>query len=125
MRIPEEKITPLLGLEMIHCYTLIHDDLPSMDNDAYRRGKLTVWKRYSETLAILVGDALQTLGFEMLASTENAEIVREIAHTLGDLGVVRGQVRDTLELQRDLSLEALLALQDAKTGGFIASSLIV
>jgi geranylgeranyl diphosphate synthase type II len=59
----------LTGLEYIHCYTLVHDDLPCLDNDEYRRGKLTVWKKYSEPMALLVGDALQTLGFECLAAS--------------------------------------------------------
>jgi geranylgeranyl pyrophosphate synthase len=120
-----ENIDPIVtGLEYIHCYTLVHDDLPCLDNDEYRRGKLTVWKAYSEPMALLVGDALQTIGFECLASSGNAELIREVAHALGDMGVVRGQVRDSLSVQTDLSLDELLRLHDEKTGVFIMVSLL-
>lgn len=78
----DRLLQSLLGIECIHCFTLVHDDLPCMDNDEYRRGKLTVWKQYGETMAILVGDTLQTLGFELLASSGNVHVVREIAHAL-------------------------------------------
>ncbi len=113
------------GIEMIHAYTLVHDDLPCMDDDTLRRGKPTVWKQYDETTAVLVGDALQTLGFELLADSGNAQIVQEMTRALGDLWTVRGQVRDTLLDQKNLSLEALLRIHDEKTGGFIASSLVI
>lgn len=115
----------IIGLELIHCFTLVHDDLPCMDNDDMRRGKPTVWKVYGETMAVLVGDTLQTMGFECLASSGNATVVREIAQALGDLGVARGQVRDTLIMQKDLTQEELLRLHDEKTGVFIASSLVI
>lgn len=115
----------LIGLEYIHAYTLVHDDLPCMDNDEIRRGKPTVWKAYGETMAILVGDALQTMGFEALSSLWESRIILEIARALGDLGVVRGQARDTLLLQKNLTLDELLRLHDEKTGVFIASSLVI
>lgn len=63
----QDMLRGILGIEYIHCYTLVHDDMPSMDNDELRRGKPTVWKVYGEPMALLVGDTLQTLGFEMLA----------------------------------------------------------
>ncbi len=72
----------IIGLELIHCFTLVHDDLPCMDNDELRRGKPTVWKVYGETMAVLVGDTLQTMGFECLAFSGNASVVKEIAHAL-------------------------------------------
>lgn len=122
---PDAILRSLLGLEMIHAYTLVHDDLPSMDNDTLRRGKPTVWKQYGETMAILVGDALQTLGFEMLAMSGQSRVLSEITHALWDLWVVRGQIRDTLIDQNLLPLDWLLELHDMKTGGFIASSLVV
>jgi farnesyl diphosphate synthase len=128
MRISEKEIQRLdhvyVGLEYIHCYTLVHDDLPCLDNDEYRRGKLTVWKAYSEPLALLVGDALQTLGFECLASVGDARLIHEVARALGDLWVVRGQVRDSLSLQTDLPLDELIRLHDEKTGIFIVASLL-
>lgn len=74
-------------------------------------------------MALLVGDALQTLGFECLATSGSAELVREVAHALGDMGVVRGQVRDSLSLQTDLSIDELMRLHDEKTGIFIVVSL--
>lgn len=114
----------LIGIEMIHAYTLVHDDLPCMDNDEYRRGKLTVWKKYGETMAVLVGDALQTFWFETIASSGNIAVVQEFTKTMGDIGVVRGQVRDTMLRQDMLSLEELLRIHDEKTGGFIAASLV-
>ncbi len=67
----------------MHCYTLVHDDLPCMDNDVLRRGSPTVWKQYGETMAILVGDALQTMAFERISIFENIKIVREFADALG------------------------------------------
>lgn len=65
----------ITGIEFIHCFTLVHDDLPCMDNDEYRRGKPTLWKAYGETMAVLVGDTLQSIGFELLARSRKSEIV--------------------------------------------------
>ncbi len=113
-----------LGIECIHCFTLVHDDLPCMDNDELRRGKPTVWKKYGETMAVLIGDTLQTLGFELIAQSGHAAVVREIAHAIGDMGVTRGQVRDTLLRHDTLTLPELLRIHDEKTGGFIASALV-
>ncbi len=96
-----------------------------MDNDEIRRGKPTVWKAYGETMAVLVGDALQTMGIELLADSGDIRIVREITHALGDMGVVRGQVRDTMIRHDTLSLEELLRIHDEKTGIFIAASLVI
>jgi geranylgeranyl pyrophosphate synthase len=113
-----------LGIECIHCFTLVHDDLPCMDNDELRRGKPTVWKKYGETMAVLIGDTLQTLGFELIAQSGHAAVVREIAHAIGDMGVTRGQVRDTLLRHDTLTLPELLRIHDEKTGWFIASALV-
>ncbi len=123
--ITEDEILALVGIELIHCYTLVHDDLPCMDNDEYRRGRLTLWKVYWETMAVLVGDTLQSIGFELLARSGNPEIITEIARAIGDLGVARGQVRDTFLADYPLSQGELMRLHDEKTGGFIASSLVV
>lgn len=76
-------------------------------------------------MAILVGDALQTMGIELLAESGDIRIVREITRALGDLGVVRGQVRDTMIQHDTLSLEELLRIHDEKTGIFIAASLVI
>ncbi len=76
-------------------------------------------------MAVLVGDALQTMGIELLADSGDIRIVREITHALGDMGVVRGQVRDTMIRHDTLSLEELLRIHDEKTGIFIAASLVI
>lgn len=108
-------LSTIIGIELIHCYTLVHDDLPCMDNDELRRGKPTVWKKYGEPMALLVGDSLQTVGFELLAYAGDAQVITEVAHVLGDLGVARGQVRDTF-LRHDELVEAeLLRIHDEKT----------
>jgi farnesyl diphosphate synthase len=96
-----------------------------MDNDELRRGKPTVWKKYGETLGVLVWDGLQTLGFECLVSSGNIEIIDAMAKTLGDFGIIRWQVRDTLLRQDTLSLGELTRLQDEKTGGFIRLSFLM
>ena len=67
----------------MHCYTLVHDDLPCMDNDILRRGKPTVWKAYGETMAVLVGDSLQTMAYERLSILGNIDTIRELSHALG------------------------------------------
>jgi geranylgeranyl diphosphate synthase type II len=92
------------AIEMIHTYSLIHDDLPAMDNDDYRRGRLTNHKVYGEALAILAGDALLTLAFEKLSETElgvdvQADLMRVLAVAAGGGGMVGGQVLD-LEAER-------------------------
>lgn len=82
------------GIELIHSYTLIHDDLPCMDDDDYRRGKLSCHKRFDEVIALLAGDALLSLGFELLSESKNTDIVREISKAIGSVGVIGGQVAD-------------------------------
>lgn len=86
---------PAVALECLHTYTLIHDDLPAMDNDDWRRGQPTVHKKFDEATAILAGDALLTLAFELLAQAEpSAALVRELAEAAGSRGVVGGQAED-------------------------------
>ena len=86
-----------------------------MDNDLFRRGKPTVWSHFSESLALLVGDALQTLAFELLSGAGHIAVIQELSRALGDLGVVRGQVRDTFLRQDALSLDELLIQDKAST----------
>ncbi len=91
---PEDAACPAAAIELLHNYTLVHDDLPSMDNDTLRRGKPTVWAKHGEANAILVGDALQALAFRTAARAPRnvAEIVAELGEK--GVGVVRGQVED-------------------------------
>lgn len=121
----DEIINGLIGIEFLHCYTLVHDDLPCMDNDILRRGKPTVWKQYGETMAVLVGDALQTMAFSQLVTLGEIQVISEIAHTTGNRWVVLGQVRDTLGNQWEFSLEDIMRIHDEKTWGFIASCLVI
>jgi len=110
------------ALEMIHTYSLVHDDLPAMDDDALRRGKATSHLRFDEATAILVGDALQALAFEMLADTGNVEVIREVALASGASGMVGGQFLDLQGEGKALSLDELRRLHRAKTGALIRAS---
>ena len=96
-----EALCPASSVELLHTYTLVHDDLPCMDNDLLRRGQPTVHAKYGEALGVLTGDALQTLAFEVLARTPEkrpgtvARLVAELASAAGAAGVIGGQVEDT------------------------------
>ena len=116
------------GLEMIHTYSLIHDDLPLMDNDDYRRGRLTNHKVYGDAMALLAGDALLTLAFEVMLEQKNVntdvliETIREVAMCAGNYGMVGGQALDIDAENREISINELNKLHAAKTGAmFIAS----
>lgn len=90
----EDAVYPACAIELLHSYTLVHDDLPSMDNDAERRGRPSVWAKYGEANAVLAGDALQSLAFCAAAkSSRNAALVVAALAEAG-VGVVRGQVED-------------------------------
>lgn len=113
------------ALEMIHTYSLIHDDLPAMDNDDLRRGRPTCHKVYGEATAILAGDALLTMAFDMLATAGNLEVIREVAHAAGVGGMAGGQYDDLKAEGRQLSLEELQHIHARKTGALIRVSLRV
>ena len=119
------------AIEMIHNYSLIHDDLPCMDNDDYRRGRLTNHKVYGETLAVLAGDALLTDAFAMAsrAQLENpadmALAIRTLSENAGSLGMVGGQVLDTMSENRLCSEQEVLDIQSRKTGGLIRAACIL
>ena len=114
------------AIEMIHTYSLIHDDLPSMDNDDFRRGRPTNHKVYGEGLAILAGDALLTDAF-MVASKAKLPKPQDMglaislmAECAGSLGMVGGQVLDIMSEERELTEEEVLAIQSRKTGRLIS-----
>ena len=121
-----EKATPFAAaVEMIHTYSLIHDDLPCMDNDDYRRGRLTNHKVYGEAMAVLAGDALLTDAFAV-ASTAELKDVRQLSLAIsvlsecaGSLGMVGGQVLDILSEERQCTEEEVLAIQSRKTVALI------
>jgi geranylgeranyl diphosphate synthase type II len=110
------------ALEMIHTYSLVHDDLPAMDDDDLRRGKPTAHKQFDEATAILIGDALQCMAFEVLAETENIRVIRDVAKATGVSGMVGGQFLDLEGENRELSLEQLQQIHRSKTGALIAVS---
>ncbi len=118
------------ALELIHCYSLAHDDLPSMDNDEIRRGQPTVWKAFDDWTAILAGDALQTLAFEILAepachphASVRTELIVALARASGARGMVGGQAldlaADKLGLPTSPSLDHTRRLQGMKTGALL------
>ncbi|MDU4960427.1 MAG: polyprenyl synthetase family protein [Sporomusaceae bacterium] len=117
------------GLEMIHTYSLIHDDLPAMDNDDYRRGKPTNHKVFGEGMAILAGDALLTQAFESILSQRGVEaavvtaVAREIAAAAGPAGMVGGQAVDLLAAGKRLDYETLRYMHQAKTGALFRAAL--
>lgn len=82
------------AIELIHTYTLIHDDLPCMDNDEYRRGKLTCHKRFGEDIALLAGDALLTMAFYLFAEAGDIDVIKDVSKAIGSRGTVAGQAAD-------------------------------
>jgi len=95
--IKEEEIMPAAcGIELMHNFSLIHDDLPAMDNDDFRRGKQTCHKKFGEAAAILAGDALLTLAFEIIAKTGNCSLVKAAAGAIGSEGMAGGQSLDII-----------------------------
>jgi farnesyl diphosphate synthase len=119
------------AIEMIHCYSLIHDDLPAMDNDALRRGMPTLHIKFDEATAILAGDALLTKAFEVLAGPEThsdaavrADLCLAFAKASGERGMVGGQMLDLIAEGKDLKfdLNAVAQLQRMKTGKLISVS---
>ena len=110
------------ALEMIHAYSLIHDDLPAMDNDDFRRGKPTCHRVFGEAMAILAGDALHALAFEILSKTKNNDIVREVAIAIGTDGLVGGQVVD-IELEGcDISESDVRFIHERKTAALFVTA---
>src|ERR1700693_3265222 len=118
------------ALEMLHTYSLIHDDLPALDNDDLRRGRPTCHKAFGEALALLAGDALQTRAYEVLARLQcpaeaRVRIIEEIAHGTGTIdGMIGGQVVDLEAEHTRPTLETLEYIHRAKTGALIVASLL-
>ena len=116
------------AIEMIHTYSLIHDDLPSMDNDDFRRGRPTNHKVYGEAMAILAGDALLTDAFMIAASAQlpnpgdMATAIALIAECAGSMGMVGGQVLDIQAENRECSVQEVLDIQNRKTGRLISAA---
>lgn len=121
----KKTISTASAIELIHTYSLIHDDLPAMDNDDYRRGKLTNHKVFDEATAILAGDALLTYAFEIIAKDNNLTdlekvyIIQKLSEASGPKGMVAGQILDIEAETKSVSLDELITIHSKKTGALI------
>jgi geranylgeranyl diphosphate synthase type II len=109
------------GIELIHTYSLIHDDLPCMDDDDLRRGKPTLHKVFGEGVAVLAGDALYALAFEVISRCGDPEVVAEVARSTGTMGMIGGQVADILLEGQSIRPEDLEYIHEHKTGSLITA----
>ena len=130
--VSEDALTAACALEMIHTYSLIHDDLPAMDDDELRRGKATCHIAFNEATAVLAGDALLTLAFEMLSSVQFDDgnqafrwlkVIRLISEAAGYRGMIQGQMLDIASEGIKLSAAQLESMHRLKTGALIETSL--
>lgn len=116
----EKGFNSALALEYIHTYSLIHDDLPAMDNDDYRRGQLTNHKKFDEATAILAGDGLLTLAFAVLTEMDDKVLALDLIQILSDCagvnGMIGGQMADILAEQQRVDLNELVSIHERKTG---------
>ena len=120
--------TAACAVEFIHCYSLIHDDLPAMDDDKLRRGKPTCHIKFDEATAILAGDALQPMAYELICSLENLpdttkiSMVNSLTKACSHNGMVEGQMKD-MQLNKAVSVDALDLMHEQKTGRLIEASI--
>ncbi len=123
---PARVLRPAAAVELVHCYSLVHDDLPCMDDDDLRRGRPTCHRAFGEAMAVLVGDALLTLAFEAIADA-GADAVRVLAQGAGSQGMVAGQVADMAaqapRAGTGPAIDELAWIHDHKTGALIKASL--
>ena len=125
----ERSLRVAAAIEMVHCYSLVHDDLPAMDDDELRRGQPTCHVKYGEATAILAGDALLTRAFEVLADDKThpdphvrSDLVMALSRAAGPAGMVGGQMLDLIAEESDLNMPEITRLQRMKTGMLIAVS---
>ena len=121
----ERLDVPACAVELIHVYSLVHDDLPCMDDDDLRRGKPTCHVEYGEATALLVGDALQALAFQVLAEGGTAAMVTLLAQAAGSRGMAGGQAVDLAAVGHLLSLEELEFMHIHKTGALIRAAVLL
>ncbi|MFQ5925246.1 MAG: polyprenyl synthetase family protein [Dehalococcoidia bacterium] len=130
----ESVLPTACAIELIHTFSLIHDDLPAIDNDDYRRGKLTCHKVFGEDMAILAGDGLLTHAFQLLAQNSEIDtinkqamplVIKEVAAAIGTLGLIGGEVVDIQSEGKEIDLPRLEYIHSHKTGVLIAISLKV
>ncbi|UJF14673.1 polyprenyl synthetase family protein [Jeotgalibaca sp. MA1X17-3] len=121
----EDAFSTAVALEWIHTYSLIHDDLPAMDDDDYRRGNLTTHRKFDEAIAILAGDALLTAAFslilnqEKLSANERLQLTSSLAEAAGPKGMVAGQMEDIEAESKELTIQQLESIHKRKTGALI------
>ncbi|MCK5875831.1 MAG: polyprenyl synthetase family protein [Alcanivoracaceae bacterium] len=126
---PEQADVPAAAIELLHTYSLVHDDLPAMDDDDLRRGRATCHRAYDEATAILAGDTLHTLAFEVLASagafaaSQRVALIRTLCSAAGAEGMAAGQMQDMMAEGQLLTLAALEEMHYLKTGRLITASL--
>ena len=129
----DELDAPAAAVELIHVYSLVHDDLPAMDDDDLRRGRPTCHRAFDEATAILVGDALQALAFDVLANVTNGNsaqrerlaMIRILARASGTAGMAGGQAIDLVSVGQTLGIEALENMHRRKTGALIQGSVLL
>ncbi len=129
-RAAEDLDAAAAAVELIHTYSLVHDDLPAMDDDELRRGEPTCHRAFDEATAILVGDALQTLAFQVVMDADltakvRLEWVRELASASGSRGMVGGQMMDLQAEESSLSIDELRTMHLQKTGALIRASIMM
>jgi len=121
-RPPDGVKKAMAALEMVHTYSLIHDDLPCMDDDDLRRGIPTCHKKFGEALAVLAGDALHVVAFDLMAQTGSVQAVLELATAVGTSGMLGGQVADLEAEERQVSKAEVVNIHTRKTGALIRGS---
>ncbi|WP_067140034.1 polyprenyl synthetase family protein [Oceanivirga salmonicida] len=114
-----------LAIELVHNYSLVHDDLPCMDNDMYRRGKLTTHAKYGEYIGVLVGDGLLTEAFNVISSSKTLEnkskIIEILSRNIGINGMILGQVLDMKNANKDIDIKTLELIHQTKTANLISA----
>jgi farnesyl diphosphate synthase len=127
---PEASVPAGAALELVHCFSLVHDDLPDMDNDEMRRGQPTVWKAFDPALGILAGDAMLSEAFVILAdpachpdAAVRAALIAELARATGPTGMIGGQVLDIEGEDKPLTTDEIMAMQRMKTGALIRTGM--
>ena len=129
--IPDQADVPAAAVELVHAYSLVHDDLPAMDDDDLRRGQPTCHRAFDEATAILAGDTLHTLAFELLARQGNyspeqrVAMITTLCRAAGAEGMAAGQMQDMLGHGQAMTLEALEQMHHPKTGRLITASLLL
>ncbi|MEY3300941.1 MAG: Farnesyl diphosphate synthase, partial [Pseudomonadota bacterium] len=133
VEVPPNAIEKIIcAVEFIHAYSLVHDDMPCMDNDDLRRGKLSCHKKFSESTALLVGDSLQSIAFSLLSSPslqikpENQlKIIHTLSNAIGIEGMAKGQALDINNTNKKISLDELIIMHQFKTGALINSACLM